>query len=117
MANHHGGVIGLDHYVYGHSEGKGWVCLDLLTGRPVWEEKGQLGKGSIAYADGCFYLRSENGKGTLALIEASPKGYHELGRFDQPDRSELNSWPHPVIAHGKLFIRDQNVLLCYNIKG
>jgi hypothetical protein len=51
------------------------------------------------------------------LIEASPKEYKELSRFNQPDRSRENSWPHPVIANGKLYIRDQNVLLCYDIKA
>ena len=40
-----------------------------------------------------------------------------LFRFDQPDRSSKNSWPHPVIAGGKLFLRDQDVLLCYDVKG
>jgi hypothetical protein len=45
------------------------------------------------------------------------EGYHEHGRFDQPDRSGKNSWPHPVIAGGKLYLRDQDVLLCYNVKA
>jgi outer membrane protein assembly factor BamB len=116
MANHHGGVIRLGEHVYGFSDGKGWVCQELKTGKSVWEEKGQLGKGAITYADGRFYLRSEAGKGTVVLLEASPKGYKEFGRFDQPDRSSRNSWPHPVIAHGKLYLRDQGTLLCYKLK-
>jgi hypothetical protein len=52
----------------------------------------------------------------MVLIEASPAGYKQSGRFEQPDRSSEKSWPHPVIAHGKLFLRDQGVLLCYNLK-
>ena len=115
MANHHGGVIALKGYVYGYSEGKGWVCQDIKTGKAAWEEKGHLGKGSIAYAEGRFYLRQEDGKGTIALIGAEPTGYKEFGRFDQPERSEKNSWPHPVIAGGRLYIRDQGILLCYDI--
>jgi outer membrane protein assembly factor BamB len=117
MANHHGGVIKVGEHVYGHSTGKGWTCQDFKTGASVWEEKGKLGKGSIAYADGRFYLREETGKGTIVLIEASPAGYKEHGRFDQPDRTDKHSWPHPVIAGGKLYIRDQDVLLCYDVKA
>jgi hypothetical protein len=116
MKNHHGGVIRIGEHLYGHSDSTGWVCQEFKTGKMVWEEKGKLGKGSITYADGHFYLRKEDGKGTVALIEATPAGYKESGRFDQPNRSEENSWPHPVIAHGKLYLRDQGVLLCYNLK-
>jgi hypothetical protein len=117
MANHHGGVIRVGDYVYGHSDGKGWTCQAWKTGNPAWQEKSKLGKGSIAYADGRFYLREEDGKGTVALIEASPAGYKEHGRFDPPDRSDKNSWAHPVVAGGKLYLRDQDVLLCYNVAG
>jgi hypothetical protein len=52
----------------------------------------------------------------MALIEATPDGYKETGRFEQPDRSTKNSWPHPVIANGKLYLRDQDVLLCYDVR-
>jgi outer membrane protein assembly factor BamB len=117
MKNHHGGVVLLDGKIYGYSDQVGWVCQDMLTGKDVWKEKEKLGKGSITYADGHLYLRQEDGKGTIVLIEATPAGYHETGRFNQPDRSRLNSWPHPVIANGKLYIRDQDVLLCYDVKA
>jgi outer membrane protein assembly factor BamB len=116
MQDHHGGVIGLDGNIYGHSDSKGWVCMDMLTGKVKWSDKG-VGKGSIAYADGHFYCRSEGKTGTIALIEASPDGYKEHGRFDQPDRSGKQAWPHPVIANGKLYIRDMDTLLCYDIKA
>jgi len=116
MANHHGGVIKLGDYVYGFSESKGWTCQNFKTGEAKWQQNG-IGKGSIAYADGRFYLRKEDGAGTVALIEASPEGYKELGRFDQPRRSGKNSWPYPVIAGGKLYLRDQDTLLCYDIKA
>jgi outer membrane protein assembly factor BamB len=117
MANHHGGVILLGDYLYGYSEGKGWVCQEFKTGKLVWNEKGKLGKGSIAYADGCLYLRLEKDQGTVALIEASPKGYHEISRFDPPERSDKNSWPPAVIADGKLYLRDQDALLVYDLKA
>jgi outer membrane protein assembly factor BamB len=88
----------------------------MKTGEIAWADKG-VGKGSIAYADGHFYIRSESGKGVIALIEANPKKYVEKGRFDQADRSDKNSWPHPVIVNGRLYIRDQGTLLCYDVKG
>ena len=115
MANHHGGVILLGDYIYGHSDSKGWTCLDFKTGDVKWRHDG-VNKGSIAYADGHFYCRSEGGKGTVALIVATPAGYQEKGRFEQPDRSKQNSWAHPVIANGKLYLRDQDVLLCYDVR-
>jgi outer membrane protein assembly factor BamB len=116
MDNHHGGVILLDQHLYGFADGKKWTCQDFKSGEAVWSNPG-VGKGAIAYADGCFYLRAEGGKGTVALIEATPAGYKEQGRFEQPDRSSKNSWPHPVIANGKLYLRDQDVLLCYDVRA
>jgi len=115
MVNHHGGVILVGDCVYGFSEGAGWTCQDLKTGQAKWQTKQKLGKGSIAYADGRFYLRSED-KGTVVLIETSPAGYREHGRFEQPDRSRKRAWPHPVIANGRLYLRDQETLLCYDVK-
>jgi outer membrane protein assembly factor BamB len=117
MVNHHGGVIKIGDFVYGYSDSKGWNCQDFMTGKAKWQDKEKLGKGSLVFADGRFYLRQEDKKGTVALIEASPDGYREHGRFDQPDRSDQNSWPHPVVAGGKLYLRDQDVLLCYDVKA
>ena len=117
MANMIGGVIYREGCIYGHSDGKGWTCQDFLTGQAKWQEKDKLGKGAAVYADGMLYLRQEDKKGTVALIEVSKDGYKEHGRFDQPDRSDKNSWPHPVIAGGKLFLRDQDILLCYDVQA
>lgn len=116
MANHHGGVVRIGDYLYGYSDGKGWTCQEFKTGRAVWQERRRLGKGSLAAADGRLYLRAESGAGTVVLIEATPDGWNEKGRFDPPDRSEQNSWPHPVIANGRLYLRDQDVLLCYDVR-
>ena len=114
MINHHGGVIRVGDHLYGHSDSKGWVCMEFKTGKVVWADKG-VSKGSVTYADGHLYCRNESGKGRVALVEATPAGYKEKGRFEQPDRSDKNSWAHPVIAGGKLYLRDQDVLLCYNV--
>jgi len=119
MVNHHGGVIKVGDYVYGYSDNKGWTCQDFKTGEAKWQDKQKFGKGSIAYGGGNFYLRleDEKGQGTVVLIEASPDGFREHGRFDQPDRSNKNTWTHPVIANGRLYLRDQDVLLCYDVKA
>jgi outer membrane protein assembly factor BamB len=114
MVNHHGGVILIDDHVYGYSDGKGWVCQEFQSGQMTWNER-SLGKGSVTFADGHLYARSEGG--TVALIEASPRGYVEKGRFEQPNRSNQNAWPHPVVAGGRLYLRDQDILLCYNVQA
>ncbi len=116
MVNHHGGVVMVGDYIYGYSDGKGWTCQDFKTGEAKWQEKA-LRKGSITYADNRLYLRQEDEKGTIMLIEASPSGFKSHGKFNPPDRSDKNSWPHPVVAGGKLYIRDQDVLLCFDVKG
>jgi len=122
MVNHHGGVVKVGDYLYGYSDGKGWMCQKFQTGEEIWAEKARLKKGSICYADGMLYCREEadkskTAKGTVALLEATPAGFREKGRFDPPDRSDMNSWSHPVIADGKLYLRDQEVLLCYDIQA
>ncbi|HUS36522.1 MAG TPA: PQQ-binding-like beta-propeller repeat protein [Verrucomicrobiae bacterium] len=115
MVNHHGGVIRVGPNVYGHSDSKGWTCQDIKTGNVLWQDK-SFGKGSIAYADNRFVLRTED-RGTLALIEASPAGYKEHGKFEQPNRSKEKAWAHPVISNGKLYIRDEDHLLCYDLSA
>jgi outer membrane protein assembly factor BamB len=116
MTNHHGGVVLVGEHLYGFSDGKGWTCQEFETGKVAWQKQG-IRKGSVTYADGLLYLRSEEGKGTVGIIEASPDGYKVISRFDPPDRSDKNSWPHPVVTGGRLYLRDQNVLQCYDVRG
>ncbi|MCX7046762.1 MAG: PQQ-like beta-propeller repeat protein [Candidatus Sumerlaeota bacterium] len=116
MTNHHGGVVLVGEYLYGFSDNGGKLkCMELKTGKVMWENP-CVGKGSLTCADGRLYVRSEGGAGAVALVEASSAGYKETGRFNQPDRSQKNSWPHPVICDGKLYLRDQDTLLCYKVK-
>jgi len=121
MQNHHGGMILLDGCLYGASggnEGGALVCLDFKTGKVLWDQRDSVGrraKGSLALADGRLYYRMEDG--TVALIEPNPKEYVERGRFEQPDRRRQPAWAHPVVANGKLYIRDQDVLFCYDVKA
>ena len=121
MVNHHGGVILLDGYLYGHSDSAGWVCQNFKTGEQVWVEKSALGKGAVAYADGMFYCLAEK-DGTVALVEASPKGWKEHSRFKLEPQTTQRApsgriWTHPVVVGGKLYLRDQELLSCYDVKA
>lgn len=120
MKNHHGGVILVGDHLYGHSDGVGWVCMDWKTGNEVWSEKNKLGKGAIGCADGMLYLVEES-SGNVVLIEASPNGWNEKGRFKLDPQSAIRSpqgriWVHPVIANGRLYLRDQEFIHCYAVK-
>jgi outer membrane protein assembly factor BamB len=116
MQNHHGGMIVVDGALYGATggnEGGMLAAIDFKSGQQLWRER-KGPKGSVAFADGRIYLRSEDED--VVLVEPNREKYVERGRFKQPDRSESPAWAHPVIANGKLYIRDQDVLLCYDVK-
>lgn len=120
MQNHHGGLVVVDGALFGAhggNEGGNLACLDLKTGEQLWSQRteGRVKKGSVALADGRLYYREESG--TMLLVEPSRTGYVERGRFTQPDRTQLPAWAHPVIANGKLYIRDQGALYCYDVKA
>jgi len=121
MDNKHGGVVLVDGYIYGWTDhGNAWICQDFKTGKVVWESK-KLGRGSITCADGLLYCYGER-DGTCVLIEASPEGWKEKGRFTIPEQSPYRSpnggvWTHPVVANGRLYLRDQNLLFCYDVSG
>ncbi len=119
MINHHGGVIQIGDFVYGSSDvgkEKPFTCMELKTGVVKWTEP-SVTKGSLTCADGLLIHRSEGKSGTVTLFAPTPAGFKQLGRFDQPDRSGKPAWPHPVIANGKLYLRDMDALLCYDVKA
>ena len=89
--------------------------METASGRSTTVPRSLLGKGAVTYADGHVYLRSEGGR--VALVQASTTAYKQTGVFAQPQRSRRPAWPHPVVADGKLFLRDQNILLAFDIKG
>jgi outer membrane protein assembly factor BamB len=120
MVNHHGGVVLVGEHLYGYSDGKGWVCQNLLTGGILWQERSKLGKGSLTYADGRLYCYSED-NGTSVLLEPTPDGWKEKGRMRIPRESSRRAssgkfWTHPVIANGKLYLRDQDLLFCFDVR-
>ncbi len=113
IQNHYGGLILVDEHVYGTGSAV-LMCIDYKTGKIKWNERG-VGKGSLVYADGHHYVRGEGGY--IALVEATPAEYKEKGRFLQPDRSNQQALSHPVVAGGKLYIRDGDALLCYDVQA
>ena len=125
FANHHGGMVIVGDHVYGTADRKkgqdrgnaDLKCMELKTGKIVWQNP-SVGKGSISYADGHLYLHAEKPKeGMVALVEASPEGYKEKGRFSQPDPIGKYAWAYPVVANGRLYIRDGKGLSAYALKS
>ena len=112
MVCHHGGYIIDNGCIYGNNS-DGWACLDLKTGQPKWKDRG-VGKGSIAWADGMLYLMSEkNGEGALATC--SPEGLKITGRVKVAGNGP--SWAHPVIIGGRLYLRYDTNLYCFDVKA
>jgi hypothetical protein len=73
-----------------------------------------VGKGSVAYADGHLYVFSEDN--VVGLVEASPEGYREKGRFTIADQG-WPTWAHPAVSGGRLYLRNQNVLASYDVRA
>jgi outer membrane protein assembly factor BamB len=121
MVNHHGGVVLVGEHVYGYSDSsRSWVCQNFKTGEVVWSAQRKLGKGSVTCADSLLFCYSED-DGILAVIDASPKGWQERGRFKIPQETSKRRprgkiWTHPVVADGRLYLRDQELLFCFDIK-
>jgi outer membrane protein assembly factor BamB len=111
-----GGSILLDQFLYG-TNGRGLMCVEYTTGKEKWQEMG-VGAGAVCYADGRIYVHGED-TGAVALVEATPLGYLEKGLFtppDQPDHGKSKAWTYPVVANGRLYLRDMGVMWCYDIK-
>lgn len=121
MVNVHGGVLALAGHVYGYSEGKGWACQDLKKpGRLTWSEKRALGRGSLTAVEDRLYCYGEN-DGTVVLAGADPSGWKEYGRFTIPQKStrrpaSAKIWTYPVVANGRLYLRDQELLFCFDVR-
>ncbi len=111
MQNHHGGVVLIEGYLYGFSNSI-LTCLEFATGKMMWRHR-SVGKGSLSYADGHLYILSEHN--VVGLVEATPDGYREKGRFTIADRG-WPSWAHPAISGGRLYLRNQGILTAYNIQ-
>jgi outer membrane protein assembly factor BamB len=116
LQNHHGGLILHDDTVFtGTGHNKGFpIAVDFMTGKVAWGPQRTEGKESsvVVYADGRLYFRFQDG--TMILVEATKEAYREHGSFVIPD-VQKESWSHPAIANGKLFLREQDDIYCYDI--
>jgi outer membrane protein assembly factor BamB len=117
LGNRHGGVVRVGDFIYGDRDDSGHLwCAEWKTGKVIWSARDpKQGRGSIAlvYADGHLYCRYNNG--VVALVEASPRGYAEKGALKIPN-SDSESWNHPVVIDGKLYLREKDLLWCYDLK-
>jgi outer membrane protein assembly factor BamB len=119
LRNRHGGVVLIGEYVYGDRDQNGQpFCAEFLSGKVTtgWLTRPKTqggGSAAVTYADGHLYFRYDNG--WVALVEANPTRYRETGAFKIPN-STHNSWPHPVVVGGHLYLREQDMLWCYDVK-
>ncbi len=115
--NHHGGVVLVGDFLYGGSGGnKGDpVCVEFSTGRVAWKTRAPArGSAAVVYADGHLIFRYD--RGTVFLVEAAPEAFRIKGQF-QADTSNGPAWPHPVVHGGKLYLRHDTLLMCYDVRG
>ena len=95
------------------------MAVEFSTGKILWKAEG-IGSGSVLYADGRLYVHGENGD--VALVEATAEGYREKGRFTPPNQPRHSNamekaWAYPVVAYGRLYVRDHQMLWCYDVKA
>jgi outer membrane protein assembly factor BamB len=115
--NHHGGVVRLGNRIYGgHGNNNGLpTCLDVETGRVLWKRRGPgVGSAAVVCADGHLYFRYQNG--VVALIEATDRGYNLHGTLEVPGAGG-DSWSHPVVTNGRLYLREQDALWVYDVRA
>ena len=111
-----GGFVLVGDYLYG-TKAAGLKCIEFTTGTEKWQNR-CVGPASLFFADNRLYLHGENGE--MALVEPTPEGYREHGRFKpsgQPERGDSAAWAYPVVANGRLYVRDLGVLWCYYISA
>lgn len=112
MRNHHASSVLVGDHLYGFSSSI-LTAMRFDDGSVAWRDR-SVGKGSLVYADGRLYLFGENG--VVGLAEASPEGYREHGRFSI-QKGSLPAWSHPIVASGRLYLRDQDTVYAYNIQA
>ncbi len=119
--NHHGGVVLVDGKIFGMKSRAGWVVHGLMDGEVKWEGRVDKEAGaSLAYADGRIYVYGEK-TGKCYLLDPKSDAWSVKGELDIPAKSSLNRgqgqvWSHPIVAEGKLFLRDLDLIYVYDVK-
>ena len=117
LVNQQGGALLIGDHLYGDTDQSAPFCADLMTGKVFWKGS-RPGKNSAALtsADGHLYIRYQDG--TMVLAEASPTAYKEVSSFKIPHSNTARpSWAHPVIAGGRLYLREGDSILCYDLRA
>ncbi|HET9479082.1 MAG TPA: hypothetical protein VFO72_07060 [Pyrinomonadaceae bacterium] len=120
LPNGIGGAVIVGDYLYGTEVGSKLLAVEFATGKVMWESA-DFGHASVAAADGHLYLHLL--KGDYVLVEATPQGFREKGRFmppNPPKHKQVGTYPemaftYPVIANGRLYIPDLGTLWAYDI--
>ena len=113
-----GGAVLIGEFMYGATR-ELFLCVNFKTGEPKWTKERTMAPSSVLYADNRLYLHGET-NGDVALIEATPKGYKELGHFTPPGLPENRigkAWAYPAVADGKLYIHDWGTLWSYDVRS
>ena len=113
----HSGVVLIDGYLYGTGYEKGGklVCLEMATGKVIWETK-EVREGALIAADAMLYVYEGPRRGVVNLVKASPAGFERTGKFSVT-KGTGKHWAHPVLANGKLYIRRGDTLIAYTVSA
>lgn len=103
------GVVLRDEFLYGLDEGI-LTCLDARTGERKWKH-GRYRYGQVLLVEDTLLVQSESGE--LVLVDASPEGHLEFGRFQA---LEGTCWNEPVLCKGRLLVRSNAEAACYEIR-
>ncbi|MEI8374223.1 MAG: PQQ-binding-like beta-propeller repeat protein [Planctomycetota bacterium] len=111
-----GTVLFVDGMLYGsgYKKHKSWLCLDWKSGQTRYELK-DLTTGSAVYADGRLHCLAEDGR--VALLRPTPERFEIDGQFRLVPQKVNDAWAHPVLLHGRLYLRYHDTLWCYEVKA
>lgn len=118
-----GSPVFKDGHIYGMCTFGELRCLDAETGKRVWEQrmlpKKSLGATIFIIPQGDrYFLFSETGE--LIIAKLSPKGYEEIDRAKviEPtlfSRTRDVNWSHPAFANRRMYVRNDQELICYSM--
>jgi outer membrane protein assembly factor BamB len=109
MKNHFNTTVYHQGHLYGFDNAT-FKALDVATGKTRWAQRG-FGKGTVLLAGGLLLVLSD--RGVLALVEATPEAYRELGRVQAMTGK---AWTSPAIAGGRIVLRDQDEIVAYDLR-